>query len=82
MAFPNSTFDDQVDSMSQFLNWARKRRQEDAESDKMLAVLDGLSPNPRGIEMNMSAKQFYDSLSGHGSKNLGHMVPIPKFRRG
>lgn len=80
-AFPYSKFDDQVDSMSQFLNWARERRKDDEECDNLLALLDGLSPGSQTLARGMTARQFYESLAGPGAKNLGHMVPMRKFPR-
>lgn len=74
-AFPNSKYDDQVDSVSQFLAWARERRIEDTSCENLLGGLEEMN-KPLPARRTVSPKEFYESLHRSNAMNLGHLVPI------
>ncbi len=58
--FPHGKYDDQVDSLSQFLDWARSQKDKGQESKKLSSVLRGVNQNqkPTAIKTKEDVKKL------------------------
>lgn len=58
--FPYSKHDDQVDSLSQFLDWARAHRGKGQEAEKFITALHSLAdqPSPNKLQTKEDLKRF------------------------
>jgi len=74
LTFPHGKHDDQIDSISQFLYWARKRQSLATEADEFSRTLGEYANSLQSGRAPQSNKEFYEWLSGPNSKNLGHLV--------
>lgn len=78
-AFPKGVHDDQVDSLSQFLEWARSHTSDTEACDNLIRLVVAMMPKSEGTVGGKTNAAFYRSLQGPNSRNLGHIVEIPKF---
>jgi len=76
LGFPFSKNDDQVDSVSQFLNWAQNNQYQIKEDENFIGVLDALSNTTNKIVINQTESHPHQNERQEGQATKEHYLSM------
>lgn len=77
--FPGGKHDDQVDSMAQFLNWAREKYKENSDGKNMLAALKALADQQYQRQIPRTNREIYAYFESLNATKYGDPFAGPDF---